>query len=435
MLQSVFLGPDADPSQDSGSICDLVLKHSLRDSFHQEDETVKSFAQSPTGNDLTQELKHIRVEAPPARERNIDALLPDKKYSTSRWYQFGILCGRRKKLIARNAVTYTRIVIAVFFGLIIGSLFSVLDNSIMGSLGRTGYMFLNSFLVLMLSAAVTIPSSFRERVTLFKQRSAEFYSGRVAYLSQVLMDMPLSVLEAVLLSSISYFWVDMNIGANHFFFFMGTLIALECVGQALGRLLCALLRKQVSANAMSSVLILMFGTVAGFMPQYSSITWVLRWLSWVTPVSYAFEAVMINEFYDRALDPITLGGDGGDGSTRLQPIPGTFWLDNFALPRTKWASYNGIKIFDIFMLFLFAIIYDLIGMYYIEHTREWYYNQIRRPQVSVYGCLVVVVFVARRLKPASCYIRCIQIPAGNSEKVIFHGHKEGQGCRRQSGRG
>jgi hypothetical protein len=238
----------------------------------------------------------------------------------------------------------------------------------------------------MLSAAVTIPSSFRERVTLFKQRSAEFYSGRVAYLSQVLMDMPLSVLEAVLLSSISYFWVDMNSGANHFFFFMGTLIALECVGQALGRLLCALLRKQVSANAMSSVLILMFGTVAGFMPQYSSITWVLRWLSWVTPVSYAFEAMMINEFYDRTLDPITLGGDG---STRLEPIPGKAWLDNFALPRAQWASYNGIKIFDIFMLFLFALIYDLIGMYYIEHTREWYYNQIRRPQVSV--CMVLSI--------------------------------------------
>jgi ABC-type multidrug transport system ATPase subunit len=368
VLRSVFLGPDADPSEDNGSICDLVLKHSLHGAFRKEDSIVKTFAESPVGDDLTRKLKNIRTNAPPARERNVDALLPDKKYTTSRWYQFKILCGRRRKLIARNAVTYTRIGIAIFFGIIIGSLFSALDNSIMGSLGRTGYMFLNSFLVLMLSAAVTIPSSFRERVTLFKQRSAEFYSGRVAYLSQVLMDLPLSVLEAVLLSSISYFWVDMNQGANHFFFFMGTLIALECVGQALGRLLCALLRKQVSANAMSSVLILLCGTVAGFMPQYTSITWVLRWLSWITPVSYAFEAMMINEFYGRTLDPLTLGD--GDG-TRLLSIQGSAWLNNFSLPRVQWASYEGIKIFDIFMILLFALIYDLIGMYYIEHTREW----------------------------------------------------------------
>jgi hypothetical protein len=140
------------------------------------------------------------------------------------------------------------------------------------------------------------------------------------------------------------------------------------VGQALGRLLCALLRKQVSANAMSSVLILLCGTVAGFMPQYTSITWVLRWLSWITPVSYAFEAMMINEFYGRTLDPLTLGD--GDG-TRLLSIQGSAWLNNFSLPRVQWASYEGIKIFDIFMILLFALIYDLIGMYYIEHTREW----------------------------------------------------------------
>lgn len=90
---------------------------------------------------------------------------------------------------------------------------------------------------------------------------------------------------------------------------------------------------------------------------------------------------MINEFYGRTLDPITLGDS--DGSTRVESIPGTAWLSNFDLPRAQWASYNGIKIFDIFMLFLFAIIYDLIGMYYIEHTREWYFNQIRRPQATV----------------------------------------------------
>lgn len=190
VLQSVFLGPDTDASEDSGSICDLVLKHSLHNSFCKEDSIVKTFAESPVGDDLTRKLKNICTNAPPAWECNVDAFLPDKKYLTSHWYQFKILCGRWWKLIARNVVMFTHIGIAIlFFGIIIGSLFKALDNSIMGSLGRMGYMFLNSFLVLMLSAAVTIPSSFLERVTLFKQRSAKFYSGQVAYLSQVLIDL------------------------------------------------------------------------------------------------------------------------------------------------------------------------------------------------------------------------------------------------------
>lgn len=381
LLRDVFLGPNVDPAEDAGSICDLVLKHSLTTSFYKEDAVVKRFATSAMHDDLVKSLSNIRSSAPPARERDVDALLPDKKYSTSRWYQFYIISARRLKLIARNAVTWTRVIIAIVFGVIIGSLFSALNNDLLGALGRTGYMFLNSFLVLMLSAAVTIPASFRERVTLFKHRSAEFFSGRVAYLSQVLLDAPLSILEGVLLSSITYYWVDMNSGANHFFFFMACLIGLECVGQALGRLLCALIRKQVSANAYSSVFILLFGTVAGFMPSYTDIPTIFRWLNWLTPVSYAFEAMMINEFHGRDVYGVTVTNENGE--RQLGESAGDQWIKNFGLPRAAFASPNGLKIFDLFMLFFFAFIYDLIGAYYIEQSRAWYHSQIRRPQSKV----------------------------------------------------
>uniref|UniRef100_A0A7S2UBS7 ABC transporter domain-containing protein n=1 Tax=Attheya septentrionalis TaxID=420275 RepID=A0A7S2UBS7_9STRA len=381
ILRDIFLGPTADASEDSGSIADLVLKKGLSGSFSGEDSVVKRFAESPVGDELALNLARIRTSAPPSRDRDLDSLLPDKKYSTSRWYQLKIISARRRKLIFRNSVTYSRIAIAIVFGLIIGSLFSSLKNDAIGSLARTGYLFLNSFLVLMLSAAVTIPSSFRERVTLFKLRSAEFFSGRVFYIAQVLTDAPLSILEAILLSSISYFWVDMNSGANHFFYFLGTMIGLECVGQALGRLLCALFRKQVTANACSSVAILLCGTVGGFMPAYGSIPTILRWFSWFTPVSYAFEGMMINEFYGRELSGVIIGTEDGDVS--LASISGSAWLSNFDLPRQSFASANAIKIFDLGMLFVFAMVYDLLGLYFIERTRQWYHNQTRRPQATV----------------------------------------------------
>eukprot|EP00978_Attheya_sp_CCMP212_P043255 scaffold279116_cov54-Attheya_sp.AAC.1 len=381
ILREIFLGPTADAREDSGSIADLVLKKGLSGSFSGEDSVVKRFAESPVGDDLALNLARIRASAPPARDRDLDSLLPDKKYSTGRWYQLKIISARRRKLIFRNSVTYSRIAIAIVFGVIIGSLFSSLKNDAIGSLARTGYLFLNSFLVLMLSAAVTIPSSFRERVTLFKLRSAEFFSGRVFYIAQVLTDAPLSILEAILLSSISYYWVDMNSGANHFFYFLGTMIGLECVGQALGRLLCALFRKQVTANACSSVAILLCGTVGGFMPAYGSIPTILRWFSWFTPVSYAFEGMMINEFYGRELSGVIIGTEEGDVS--LASISGSAWLSNFDLPRQSFASANSIKIFDLGMLFVFALVYDLLGLYFIERTREWYHNQTRRPQATV----------------------------------------------------
>ena len=232
----------------------------------------------------------------------------------------------------------------------------------------------------MLSAAVTIPSAFRERETLFKHRSAEFYDGRVAYVAQLLTDAPLSILEAILLSCISYFWVGLSSIAGDFFYFMGSLVALECAGQALGRLLCALCRKQVTANAMSSVVILIFGTVGGFMPSYGEIHPILQWLSWLTPVSFAFEGLMINEFYGSQFDPVVAVNQ--DGPTPLA-VGGDAWLDNYDLPRIEFANPHTIRVFNIFMVFIFAVIYDLLGFYYIEKTRGWYHNQTRRPQSRV----------------------------------------------------
>ena len=211
----------------------------------------------------------------------------------------------------------------------------------------------------MLSAAVTLPSCFRERSTLFKHRSAEFYDSKSSYIALLLTDAPLSFLEAFILAIISYFWVGMRSNEGNFIYFLAMLIALECAGQALGRLLCALYRKQVTANSMSSVIILIFGTVGGFMPSYLSIPPILRWLSWLTPVAYAFEGLMLNEFVDLQFES-DLGGSGGNQAMPIE-IGGNQWLGSYNLPRASFADTTSIKVFDIFMVFLFALLYDTLG--------------------------------------------------------------------------
>lgn len=381
MLQHVFLGtndPEEIKKRDSGSICDLVLNHNADDP-RKEDAVQERFLASSAHTAMLRGLAEIRAGAPPARDRDLARFLPTDKYNNKWAMQFSVIAKRRLKLVFRNAVTYTRVGIALVFGVIIGSLFSELNNDLIGSLSRTGYMFLNCFLVLMLSAAITIPQTFRDRVTLFKHRSAEFYSGRLAYVTQVLVDIPLAILEAVLLASLSYSWVGMNGGANHFFFFMGTLIGLEFAGQAFGRFLCAISRKQVYANSWSSVCLLIFGTVAGFMPGYNAIPPIFRWLSWITPASYAFEGLMINEFNNRTIAGITVGSGDGDG-TSVGGISGLAWIGNFGLPRASWGPLDSIRLFDIFMLFILSLVFDFLGCYYVDRSREWYFYQIRRPQ-------------------------------------------------------
>ena len=103
-----------------------------------------------------------------------------------------------------------RVGVAVFFGIVVGSLFSVLGQDLASSLARTAFMFQMQFLTLLLSTGITVPQNIRDRVTFFKHRSSEFYSSAAYYACQVLYGLPLSVLESLLLSCITYFWVGMN---------------------------------------------------------------------------------------------------------------------------------------------------------------------------------------------------------------------------------
>ncbi|KAL9190425.1 hypothetical protein ACHAXT_007636 [Thalassiosira profunda] len=380
LLRDIFLGNVGAEFEDNrGSVADLVLEASLDKTGEAEEEVKKRFVASKICQANRDEIAALRTQ--PRKGMDVQDLLPTEEYPNSFGYRFKQQSQRRVKLIFRNAVTFTRIFIAILFGLVIGSLFANSPNNLGGALAKNGYIFLHCFIVLMLSAAVTLPSCFRERSTLFKHRSAEFYDSKSSYIAMVLTDSPLSLLEAFLLAIISYFWVGMRSGAGHFFYFLGMLIALECAGQALGRLLCALYRKQVTANSMSSVIILIFGTVGGFMPSYLSIPPILRWLSWVTPVAYAFEGLMLNEFADLPFESNLIGGSA-NGVAPVE-LGGNEWLNGYNLPRSDFAGTTGLKVFDIFMVFLFALFYDALGFIFIERTRAWYHHQIRRPQSTV----------------------------------------------------
>ncbi|KAL7471875.1 hypothetical protein ACHAXS_012182 [Conticribra weissflogii] len=388
-LRDIFIGDgENEEFVDSGSIADLVMNQpmsakSVANPNSKEDRAVTRFRKSNLNKMLIYELGMIQASAPSIWDRQsaLNEFLSKEKYSSSYYRQACIIAVRRRKLIFRNSMTYARVIIAMIFGMIVGSLFSSLHLDTIGALGRSGYIFLSAFLVLMLSAAVTIPDGFRQRITLFKHRNAEFYSGKVAYIVQVLLDLPLSIIEATLISSISYFWVGMTPGAIHYFYFLGALIGLECVGQAFARVLIAFSRTQVSANVASSLLILLFATVGGFMPAFKEITPALRWLSWITPVSYAFEGMMINQFDGTTFFGLVIVDE--NGTSNVGTVDGTKYLKGMSIPRKQWGTNTQIKLFDVFMLFIFAMILDAIGVYFCEVTRSWYYNQIRRPKAVV----------------------------------------------------
>jgi hypothetical protein len=90
-----------------------------------------------------------------------------------------------------------------------------------------------------------------------------------------------------------------------------------------------------------------------------------------------YRGLMINQFSGASFET-GLTSVSEEGALSLNAA-GDKWLEVYDLPRIAFASNDTIKIIDITMLFVFAFVYDFIGVRLIEMNRGWFFNQTRKP--------------------------------------------------------
>ena len=133
LLRTIFLDSD-NVDGDKGSIADLVLEASLDKTGKSEDQVKARYDTSKTAQSYTTEIAALRCNAPKCM--GVQDLLPDEEYPNSFMYRFKLISGRRVKLINRNAVTWTLMLIAILSGFVIGSLFANSPNNLGGALAK-----------------------------------------------------------------------------------------------------------------------------------------------------------------------------------------------------------------------------------------------------------------------------------------------------------
>ena len=123
-------------NNDGSSIADLVLEASLDKTGRSEDEIKRRYMYSATSQLYTTAISRLRVQVTEGSSI-YDYITPNESdYPNTFLYRFRLIIARRIKLIARNSVTWTRMIIAILFGLVIGSLFANSPNTLGGSLSK-----------------------------------------------------------------------------------------------------------------------------------------------------------------------------------------------------------------------------------------------------------------------------------------------------------
>ena len=149
-------------------------------------------------------------------------------------------------------------------------------------------------------------SSFLEMITLYAQRPiVEKHSRYALYhpsaeaFASMLMDLPFKVLNAISFNLVLYFMTNLRREPGPFFFFVFTSFVLTLTISMFFRSIASLTKSLVQALTPAALLVLILVMYAGFtIPTQYMLRWG-RWITYVDPVSYGFESLMINEFHGR----------------------------------------------------------------------------------------------------------------------------------------
>lgn len=130
---------------------------------------------------------------------------------------------------------------------------------------------------------------------IIKQRDLYFYPAWSYTLSAVVLSFPGSILEAVIWVSMTYYVTGYAPEVSRFFKQMLLLFVIEQMAGGMFRAIAALCRTMILANTLGFVLILLMFMLGGFIIPRPNIKKWWAWAFWVSPLSYAEQAISTNE--------------------------------------------------------------------------------------------------------------------------------------------
>ena len=200
-----------------------------------------------------------------------------------------------RRLSADPSLTITQIVANAINALIVGSLFynQAQDTSSLNS--RSALLFfavlLNAF-----ASALEILMLYAQRPIVEKHTRYALYHPSAEAFASILTDMPTKILSAIAFNLVLYFLTNLRREPGAFFFFFLISFTLTLVMSMLFRTIGSVSRSLIQALVPTAVLIIAVIIYTGFTIPVSYMLGWARWINYVNPTAYGFEALMVNEF-------------------------------------------------------------------------------------------------------------------------------------------
>ncbi|KUJ23287.1 uncharacterized protein LY89DRAFT_777066 [Mollisia scopiformis] len=185
-----------------------------------------------------------------------------------------------------------------FISLIFGSAFYNSADNTTGFFSRQGVLFF-SLLFNSVQTMVEISSQFAQRPIVKKQSGFAMYHASIDAIASLISIYPLKLIGVSLFNIVLYFMANLKREPAAFFVFELFTYTMVLIMASLFRLIAALTKHEAIATSIGGVFILPLVIYTGYIiPKPSMHPW-FKWITYINPLSYAFEGLMANEFHDR----------------------------------------------------------------------------------------------------------------------------------------
>ncbi|CAI5489995.1 unnamed protein product [Closterium sp. Naga37s-1] len=261
------------------------------------------------------------------------------RYANSWFREFYILFVRSGLMIIRNPLLYfLRLMLLTVAGFLLASLFYKPTHDPQGMLERLAYL---SFIVAMLffCSADATPIFIMERNIFIRETSHNTYRASTYVVATMAVYIPLQALMAMTLTLESWWTVGLSGGFPGALFFATICFLCLFTGNAIATFASSFFKNMILAYATVISTMAYFTLVSGFYIHRTSIPKFWIWLHYISPMKYAFEALVQNEFVrDSGPCYLTLNGafdiepiSTYVNTTRLKPVLMSF-LPNVVTP-------------------------------------------------------------------------------------------------------
>ncbi|CAM0878459.1 unnamed protein product [Alopecurus aequalis] len=301
-------------------------------------------------------LKEMQI--PFEKSKTHPAALTTKKYGLSSMESLKAVMSREVLLMKRNSFIYIfKVSQLIILGLMAMTVFlRVKMPSGQISDGTKFFGALTfSLITILFNGFAELQLTIKMLPTFYKQRDFLFFPPWTWGLANIILKIPVSLMEAGVWVVLTYYVMGFAPAAGRFFRQLLAFFATHQMAMALFRFMGAVLKSMVVANTFGMFVILLIFIFGGFLIPRGDIRPWWIWAYWSSPMMYSQNAISVNEFLaTRWTTPYNDSGDATTVGKALLKSKGLFTTDG-----GFWLSMGAIVAFAILfnILYLLALTY------------------------------------------------------------------------------